>query len=94
MQSRISLEHIAFYRTEIDVFFTINPGTTNEEIRRITLKRDQFSNDMNRLFQPIVQTAYSLLVEQLRELSLELETLAPFDDDILWSSDVTNLSSD
>ena len=94
MKSRISLEHITFYQTEIDVVFTIQLKTGLTETRYIKLDRHQFQDSSNSMIQPIVQKAHLLFVEQLRELNLELETLAPFDDDILWTSDVTNPSTD
>lgn len=90
----ISLEHIAFYRTEIDVFFTVNTGKNDKQTERITLKREQFPNITNSLFGPIAKTAFAVLCEQHQEVHQALQAQAAFVDDIPWTYDLPDLSSD
>lgn len=94
MEPLIAIEHVAFYRTEIDVFFNINPETPQQDTRRIVLKRDEFPNIGNDLFQPIVQKAYSLLSQQIQEMHQAFEGKRPFDDGILWTYDLTTPASE
>ena len=94
MEPRISLEHIGIYRSEIDVIFTIHTDTGLTDTRCITLNRHQSPGISDSTIQPILQNAFALLCEQLQQLHHDLEAQTPFADNILWTYDVLNPSSD